>query len=381
MIYLDYAATTPVSDTALEVYQKVAARYYGNASSMHDIGSDAEQVLEASRKTIAKIIGANPRHIYFTSGGSESNMLAIFSLVEGNKHRGNHLITTTAEHSSVRNVFRKLEQQGYDITWLPVDGYGMVDKSELVSAIREDTILASIQHANSEIGTIQPIGELAELLKSRGVLFHADCVQTFGKLAIDIQSWQADALSFSAHKIYGPKGVGAVWMNPKSGWKPFIPSVTHEGGFVQGTSNVPGIAAFSAAAKEIMEERQQMMSHFEELRKFLFDGLKQLEWSVEVEGHPDKRLPNIAGLRFPGIEGQFLMLECSQAGVGIATGSACQTNTSEPAISMVATGKTGQEALEFVRLSVGKMTTKDEIAQAISKIDGILHRHFAKVSL
>ena len=381
MIYLDYAATTPMSDTALQVYTQVSKQYFGNASSLHDTGSSASNILEASRRTIADILHADLRHIYFTSGGSESNFLAILSLIEGNKAHGKHLITTQIEHSSVRNVFKMLEADGYEVTWLPVDKSGIVDLDALKKSIRPDTILASIQHANSEVGTIQPISHIADILNNTATKLHVDCVQTFGKLPIDVQLFGADAITFSSHKVYGPKGVGGAWLHPKSNWRPVIPNIHHESGFVQGTSNVAGVAGFAAATKQLYHDRDTLMVHFNDIRSYTLTRLKELKYEVIQEGNLNSGMPNILGLRVPGIEGQFLMLECSQAGVAIATGSACTAGSEEPSATMMATGKSRQEAREFIRLSFGKMTSKEEIDQTINKIDVILARHFSKVKI
>ena len=381
MIYLDYAATTPISETALQVYNRVAREYFGNASSLHDEGSSAAQILQASRNTIAQIIHAEADHIYFTSGGSESNFLAIESLIKGQADKGKHLITTAVEHSSVANVFSKLQKEGFEVTRLPVDALGNIDINLLQKSIRKDTILASIQHANSEIGTIQDLFTIGSILHDAGVLFHSDCVQTFAKQPIDVQDLQIDALSFSSHKVYGPKGVGGVWMNPESDWLPFIPGVSHESGFVQGSSNTAGIAAFAAAAKELNARQEELDQHYKILRKRLIEGLALLEHDIFVQGNAHFVLPNIIGLRVPGIEGQYLMLEASQAGLAIATGSACSSGSQKPSRTMSAIYDSEQDAREFVRLSLGKMSVGEEIDKAIQKIDVILNRHFAKVKI
>ncbi len=381
MIYLDYAATTPMSETALQVYDRVAREYFANASSLHDAGSSAAQILQASRSTIGRILNADADHIYFTSGGSESNFLAIESLIKGSLDRGKHLITTAVEHSSIANVFTKLERQGFDVTRLPVDALGNIDTDLLRKSIREDTILASIQHANSEIGSLQDIFTIGSILRDAGVLFHSDCVQTFAKQPIDVQELQIDAISFSSHKVYGPKGVGGVWMNPESDWMPFIPGVSHESGFVQGTSNTAGVAAFAAAAKELSEQREELDRHYKLLRKRFIEGVALLEHDILIQGNAHFVLPNIIGLRVPGIEGQYLMLEASQSGLAIATGSACSSGSQEPSRTMSAIYENEQDAREFVRLSLGKMTTGEEIDKAIQKIDVILSRHFKKVKI
>ncbi|MBD3617210.1 MAG: IscS subfamily cysteine desulfurase [Gracilimonas sp.] len=378
MIYLDHAATTPISDGALEVYTKVAKQYYGNASSLHDEGSAAKQILEASAKTIASTLNARSRDIYFTSGATESNFLAIYSLLAAKK--GKHIITTPLEHSSVWNVFLKLQKEGYELTFLSVDEFGAVSPKELEQALRDDTVLASIQHVNSETGTIQDIAKLGGVLREHKVILHSDCVQSYGRIPVDVQRLNVDAISVSSHKIYGPKGVGAVWVNPEIDWKPMLPDPETPKKLKQGTSDVPSIAAFATAAKEITQRREEEQERIWNFRTKLVAEILKMDFEVEVEEHPDQKIPNILGLRFPGMEGQFLMLECNQAGLAISTGSACQVGSDQPNKTMMAIGKSEQEAREFVRLSFGKENNEKQISEIIEKMNSILQRHFDKVN-
>lgn len=244
MIYLDYAATTPMSAEALQTYTKAASQYFGNEQSLHDIGGTVSSLLQVCRKTFAEMIGGKEQGIFFTSGGSESNYLAIQSLL--NAQNKKHIITTPMEHASIRSYFQSLQSKGYTITEIPVDKNGLIRLIDLEEAITEDTVLASIQHGNSEIGTVQNIAEIGALLKKYNVLFHSDCVQTFGKLPIHVFEMGIDSLSVSAHKIYGPKGVGACYINPQVRWTQIFPGTSHEKGFRPGTVNVPGIAAFNS---------------------------------------------------------------------------------------------------------------------------------------
>ena len=377
MIYLDYAATTPMSDSALEVYLNVSRKYYGNPSSLHDTGSDAKQILEASRKAIAKILDAESDEIFFTGSGSEANQLAVKALLSVTAKKTGHLITTSVEHSSVRYFFNKLEKKGFDVTRLGVTGDGRIDMNELLKSIRPDTILASIQHVNSETGVIQDVEKIGKFLKEKGVLFHSDCVQSFCK--IDVQGDWFDALSISAHKVYGPKGTGAVYISKGLDWKPEIEGTTQEKGLRAGTQDIAGIAAFAAASKLTYEDRLKDSGKFKNMRRQLLKGVASKGWKVIDEGSEKHKVPNVLGLRFPGIEGQFLMLECSQAGVAISTGSACQVGTDKPNVTMLAMGKTEMEAREFVRLSLGKSLNDEQIVQIIEKIDAILRRHFSKI--
>ncbi|MGN8225393.1 IscS subfamily cysteine desulfurase [Gracilimonas sp. BCB1] len=380
MIYLDHAATTPVSDKALEVYVNVSKHYFGNASSMHDEGSSAKQILEASSKTLASTINARPKDVFFTSGASESSFLAIYSLLNSLGEKTGHLITTPIEHSSVRNLFLKLKQEGYEVSVVSVNKFGEVDFEKLQTLVREDTVLASIQHVNSEIGTIQDLKKIGAFLRKKGIMLHSDCVQSFGRLPVDVQKLNVDAISISSHKIYGPKGCGAVWMNPKVDWKPVFPDSDNQKKFKPGTSDVPSVAAFATAAKLITQQMNEEQHRIQKFREEMLSELMKLEFEVVAEGHPSQRVPNILGLRFPGMEGQFFMLECSQAGLAISTGSACQVGSEKPNKTMTAIGKEEQEAREFVRLSFGKENQIGQIPQIIEKMSGILKRHFDKVN-
>lgn len=379
MIYLDYAATTPMSDKALEVYTKVAKEYFGNASSLHDTGSSARQILDASALTIAKTLNAQAKDIWFTSGASESNFLAIQALLDGSQKPGKHIITTKIEHSSVIHVFEKLEEQGYEISWLPVDVFGKVKLDDLREIVRDDTVLVSVQHVNSEIGTIQDISEIGAFLNEQDILFHTDAVQSFGKIPVDAERLNVNALSISAHKIYGPKGVGAVWIKPGTEWAPFFANIDQKKKLKTGTDNVPAIAAFATAAKEAIADLESEYNRISSLTHEFRKKITGLDAECVIEGNESAGSPFIMGLRFPGMEGQFLMLECNQAGLAISTGSACQVGSDKPNRTMKAIGRSDEEAREFVRFSFGRDVKEGQLEEIIQKIDTILTRHFSKV--
>ena len=379
MIYLDYAATTPMSEHALKVYGNVATEYFGNASSLHDTGSSAKQILEASARTIAQTLNAEAKDLWFTSGASESNFLSLQALLDGTKKKGRHIITTEIEHSSVRDVFKKLATNGYEVSWLGVDETGRVQLNDLINLLRDETVLVSVQHVNSEIGTIQPVQEIGKILQEKGILFHSDAVQSYGKIPVDVQQLGVDALSISAHKIYGPKGVGAVWMNPLKEWKPFFEDASQKKKLKSGTDNVAGVAAFAAAAKEIIAGLDKEYDRISSFSSAFKNRLKTLNFECVTEGNEAFSSPYISGVRFPGIEGQFLMLECNQAGLAISTGSACQVGSDRPNRTMKAIGRTDEEAREFVRFSFGRFVKEDDLNEIIPKIDTILKRHFSKV--
>ncbi|WP_044894659.1 IscS subfamily cysteine desulfurase [Bacillus alveayuensis] len=377
MIYLDYAATTPMSDEALRVYNEIAKAYFGNTSSLHDIGSSAARLLDICRKELAKLIHADEKGIYFTSGGTESNVLAVRSLIQAHRHKGNHLITTAAEHASLHHLFQQLEAEGYCVTYLPIDSSGTISLKDLEEAITPQTILASIHHANSEIGTIQPIREIGQILRQHQVLFHSDCVQTFGKIHVDAEAMMIDSLSLSSHKIYGPKGIGAVYIHPSIKWKPCLPGTTHESGFRPGTVNVPGIASFVTAAQQICMNLCDENKRLTKLRKYFIRLIEKHQLPITIEGHREHVLPNIIGLSVHGVEGQYTMLECNRHGIAISTGSACQVGQQAPSRTMMAIGKSKEEAKQFVRISLGKWTTANDMKNLISVLENIC-RQFVK---
>lgn len=372
MIYLDYAATTPMSTEALDVYQQVAKHYFGNSSSLHDVGTASQHLLETCRLETAKLINGKKEGIYFTSGGSESNFLAIRTLLKGNERKGRHIITTSTEHSSVYHHFVGLEKEGYDVTFLDVDHHGIISLQQLEETIKAETCLVSIQHANSETGVVQPLEAIGKLLKERNVLFHSDCVQTFGKIPIDVESLHLSSLSVSSHKIYGPKGVGALYINPAVSWQPLYEGASHERGMRAGTVDVPGIAAFVSAAQLMHHAMNSNREKYEELRGYFLEKMKELTLPIIVEAEDAVCLPHILGLRLPGIEGQHVMLECNRKQIAISTGSACQVGAQSPSRTMIASGKTAEEAREFIRLSFGKDTTLAHMEAAVKALIEIL---------
>lgn len=374
LIYLDYAATTPMCKEALQTYQQANIEYFGNEQSLHDTGSLAGALLQTCRKKLATFLNGEEEGIFFTSGGSESNMLALHSLLLAHTQKGKHILTTKVEHASIRNYFRKLETQGFSITYIPVDSFGLIDMIALEKAIRNDTVLASIQHANSEIGTIQRLTEIGSLLKKHDILFHTDCVQTFGKIPIDVEKMNIDSLSISAHKLYGPKGVGACYMNPNVHWKPVWEGTSHEHGFRPGTVNVPGIASFLTAAEIMINKQKKEAKRMETLRQLFCEGLRNISHSLSIEGHPTFHLPNVVGITIEGIEGQYTMLECNRNGIAISTGSACHSHKQEPSQTMLAIGKSHEKAKQFVRFSFGAHTTEQHIQITLEVIEKMIHQ-------
>lgn len=374
MIYLDYAATTPMSDDALNIYTELSKTVFGNSSSLHDIGGKANDILQASRKTIASLIGGEENGIYFTSGGTEANILAVQSLLNGADQTKKHIITSRMEHASLHSYFQSLSERGYEISYVETNEYGHISLDSLKKLVRDDTVLVSIQHGNSELGHVQPIDAFGAFLLEKNILFHSDCVQTFGKINIDVKKANISAISLSAHKIYGPKGVGAVYINPSIYWKSVFLHATHENGFRPGTVNVPGIAAFAVAAHKSCSNIDTANEHFIKLRNIICSKLKPYNEYIKVinEQSPYEQLHNIIGLFTQGIEGQYIMLEANRYGYAISTGSACQVGMQAPSRAMTALGFNESEAKQYVRVSTGILTTSEEIESFCDKMINII---------
>ncbi|MBO0993968.1 IscS subfamily cysteine desulfurase [Bacillus sp. SD088] len=370
MKYFDYAATCPLDQEAAQLYIQSATEFFGNTSSLHDTGNQAQQLLETCRKEFAQMLGVQTNGIYFTSGGSEGNFLAIQTLLSSPLKKGKHIITSTAEHASIHSAMEKCKQEGYEVTALPYDQDGHIDLEKLKDAIREETVLITIQHGNAEIGTIQPIIEISKLCREKDILLHSDCVQTFGKLDMQEIAHSVDSLAISGHKFYGPKGVGAVYLSPHLHWEPFYPNTSHENGFRPGTVNVPGIAAMTLAAQRSIASLAEQQEHFIKLHDIFLNTIKDKATQIKV--YPSD-LPAIVGLRIKGIEGQLVMLECNRNGYAISTGSACQVGSQAPAKTMTALGVTGKQAKEFIRVSFGKNTKLEDVQTLGKTLIKILH--------
>ncbi|MBD8004310.1 IscS subfamily cysteine desulfurase [Bacillus norwichensis] len=360
MKYFDYAASCPLDQEAAEVYIKAASTYYGNSSSLHDIGDQANELLEYSRAQFARFFGVSKDGVFFTSGGSEGNFLSIQTLLTSKEKKGRHIITGMAEHSSVLNSLEKLRQAEWDITMLPLASDGRIDVDAFLDAVREDTVLVSIQHANPEIGTLHPIEEIGQMCRENGILFHSDCVQSFGKMDLSTIAHSVDALTISSHKFYGPKGVGAVYLNPALRWDPYVPGTTHEGGFRPGTVNVPGIAAMAAAAEKAVSRLDVFSEHYKVLRK---EFIKSLDSILKKCTIYEADLPSTIGMRVAGLEGQLIMNEANLRGFAISTGSACQVSMQTPSKTMVALGVEGKAAKEFIRITLGRETEVEDVRQ------------------
>lgn len=370
MKYFDYAATCPLDPEAASAFVKASTEYYGNSQSLHDIGSRASTLLEGCREEIARLLGVKKEGVYFTSGGSEGNFLAIQSLLSQSSKKGKHIITNIAEHSSIHSSLKMLK--GYEITELPLMDNGMIDVQEFQSAIRGDTVLACIQHVNSEIGTIQPLNEIGAVCKENGILLHSDCVQSFGKLDVKTISPFVDSLAISGHKIYGPKGIGALYVSPSIPFNSYYPNTSHERGMRPGTVNIPAIVSMVTAASKHIGKLTHHHDHMKSLRKEFLSHLMDVRDELIIHGNVDDQLPSILGLRIKGLEGQWVMLEANRKGYAISTGSACQVGRTTPSKTMLALGIDDKSAKEFIRISFGVHTTEADVQGLAQTIIAII---------
>ncbi|KZE67414.1 hypothetical protein AWM68_19415 [Fictibacillus phosphorivorans] len=378
MIYLDYAATTPISETALEAFIHTSKVYFHNTESLHDGGLNAKDLLEHARISLATLLGREGEGIYFTGGGSDGNFLAITSLAFGAQKKGRHIITSNIEHPSVEYVLTYLEKNGFEVSRIPVNHNGKISLEQLQTVIRKDTILATIQHVNSETGMIQDIKQIGNFLADKEILFHSDCVQSFGKYSVDhFSSASIDSFTVSAHKIHGPKGTGAVYISPSVYIKPLLSDVTHERGFRPGTVDLPSIVAFVTAADEHIRKQSVHFQHAEDMRKqFLSLILKNK--AIIFEGKTDCS-PFIFPIRIIGLEGQIVMQELTRKKIAVSTGSACKNGQQEPSRALLAIGRTGSEAHGLVRISISHLTTNEDIARLGKALNEITNK-FKSVS-
>ena len=371
-VYLDNAATTPVRKEVLAAMKPYFSEKFGNASSLHSFGQDAKIALENARCTVASVIGAKSNEITFTSGGTESNNLAIKGVALANKEKGRHIITSSIEHPSITYACRWLESEGFDVTYLPVDEYGRVRVSDLEKAIRKDTILVSIMFANNEIGTIEPVREIGKVCRNKGIIFHTDAVQAVGKVPIDVNDLCMDMLSISSHKINGPKGVGALYVRSGTIIEPIAHGGGQENGKRSGTENIVGIVGFSKAM-ELARKDLPKMKEMVRLRDQLIKGCLKVRDS-RLNGHPKERLSNNANITFKFIEGEALVLMLDSLGVAASTGSACSSKKLEPSHVLLAIGLRHEEAHGSLRLTLGKETKASDIQYVLKVLPGVVER-------
>ena len=372
-IYLDHAATTPVRREALEAMLPYFAEVYGNASSIHTEGRKARRAVEKARQQVAAAIGAEPREVYFTAGGSESDNWAIRGAAQPLWEQGKrHLITSRVEHPALLRTCENIERLGWQVTYLPVDAFGRVCPEDVRQAIRPDTALISVMAANNEVGTLQPVREIGRIAHESGILFHTDAVQAVGSIPVDVNDWNADLLSLSGHKFYGPKGVGALYVRRGVRMEPLIFGGEQEKGLRAGTENLPGIVGMGAALELAEKERPEEAARLTHLRQMLLEGLTAALPDCQLNGHPEHRLPGNLNLRFPLVEGESLLMRLDLAGIAASAGSACSSGSMEVSHVLTAMGLSEDEARGSLRLSLGRENTEEDVARVVEILPAIV---------
>ena len=373
-VYADHAATTAVTDTALAAMLPHFTRDYGNPSSLYRFAQEGKTHLEEARAQVAACLNAKPEEVYFTSGGTEADNWALRGVAELMALKGKktgHIITTAIEHHAILHTAQWLEKQGYEVTYLPVDGDGLVDPANLEQAIRPDTILISVMAANNEIGTIQPIAEIGAIARAHKVLFHTDAVQAVGHIPVDVEAWNVDLLSLSGHKFGGPKGIGALYMKKPLRLPALIQGGGQEKGRRSGTENVPGAVGMAAALKEAVDHLAQESARLSALRDKLIAGLSALPYT-RLTGHPVKRLPGTASFVFEGVEGEALLLHLDAKGICASSGSACSSASLDPSHVLLSIGLPHAIAHGSLRLSLGAENTEEDVDYILKEVPAVV---------
>lgn len=382
MAYLDYNATTPLAPCALAAMLPVLQQEYGNPSSIHATGRRARAVLDDSRDTMAAILGVRPHELIFTSGGTESDNLAILGLARNLRSHGRHIVTSATEHHAVIHAFEFLaNHEGFDLTILPVQPDGLLDPDRLAACLRKDTVLVSIMSANNETGVIQPIEKLSEICRTHKVAFHSDMVQTFGKQPVKPKDLGVTALSIASHKFYGPKGAGLLYLEAGQSIQPLHLGGSHENQRRPGTEDIASVAGMAAAATWVQDEMASEQVRLQELREQLWTGIRQVFPTAIRNGHPDQTLANTLNVSFPGADGEMLLIGLDLEGIAVSSGSACMVGSVQPSHVLMAMGVDPTLAKSTVRFSLGKPTTSDEIVSTIHALTRVIKRQFPQPQL
>lgn len=370
MIYLDNAASTVIHNEVFQEMIPFLKEQYGNPSSIHHSGRIASRAIQKARKQIANLISANPEEILFTSGGTESNNIALFGITHTNK--GKHIITSSIEHDAVLEPCKKLEKEGFDVTYLPVTRDGLINPEDVKKSITKNTCLVSIMFANNEVGTVQPIAEIAKLCSEKRIFFHTDAIQAIGKLEINVKELRLDMLSISSHKINGPKGVGALYIKSGTEIEPYIFGGGQENGLRSGTENVASVVGFGKACELAKENLRKNILHFKNLRDVLVSKVMKEIPYVSINGHPEKRIPNNAHFTFLGVNGEDLIIKLDEEGIAASTGSACSVRTQKESHVLRAMGFLHEQIAGSLRLTVGSMNTISEIENTITVLKRVV---------
>jgi cysteine desulfurase len=373
-VYLDHAATTPPLGEVTEAMRPYLADKFGNPSALYAIGRESREAIEGARKKVASLIGASADEVYFTSGGSESDNMALNGTLLANEDKGDHIVTTQIEHHAVLATAEFLADHGFQATFVGVDSKALVDPGEIKKAIRPGTVLVSVMHANNEVGTIEPIREISEVCREAGVCLHTDAVQTVGNLPVNVDDLGVDLLSISGHKLYGPKGLGAIYIRRGTRISRFIHGGEQERGMRAGTENIAGIVGLGVAAEVASKEMSAKVERISTLRDRLIEGLRSSTKDIYLNGHPQNRLPNNAHFCVRFIEGEAVCLQLDTFGIFASTGSACSSEALEPSHVLLAMGVPARDAQGSVRFSLGRDTTEEDIDYVIEKFPGVVGR-------
>lgn len=373
-VYLDHSATTPVKPEVVEAMLPYFTEIYGNASSVHAFGREARKAVMEARATIANFINTTPEELYFTAGGTESDNWALRGVAFANKQKGNHIITTTIEHHAILHVCQILEKEGFEVTYLNVDADGLISLDALEAAIRPTTILISVMAVNNEIGTVQPIEEIGKIAKAHGVLFHTDAVQALGKIELDVEKHNIDLMSFSAHKLYGPKGIGALYIRKGIRIQNLMDGGAQERKRRPGTENVPGIIGFGKAVELSAANFEENNTKLTNLRDKMIADIEAAIPYIRLNGHRTKRHPGNVNFCFEFIEGESLLLSLDLVGIAGSSGSACTSGSLDPSHVLMAIGLTHEIAHGSLRLSLGESTTEDDVNYTVEQLKPIVER-------
>ncbi|OZM58007.1 cysteine desulfurase NifS [Lottiidibacillus patelloidae] len=374
-IYVDHAATSPTHPLVIEKMIPYMNQAFGNPSSIHHFGRETRRVVDEARSYIAKSINAHPHDITFTSGGTEGDNLAIIGAAKSNSHKGKHIVTTEIEHHAVLNSCKHLESLGFSVTYLPVDETGRVSVTDLEHALTDETILVSIMYANNEVGTVQPIKEIGQLLKEHDILFHTDAVQAYGMIAIDVEDLQVDLLSISGHKINGPKGIGFLYSRPRVSFTPHFFGGEQERKRRAGTEDVPAIAGLKEAVKLISENKEEKVRTYKQYRDMMIAIFDREEIEYHINGHQEYSLPNIINVSFPGTTAESLLMNFDLAGIAASSGSACTAGALKPSHVLTAMyGENDERVMAAIRFSFGLGNTEKQIATVATKVAQIVKR-------
>ena len=374
-IYFDHNATTPVDSAAIEAVTRVLRDSFGNASSVHYFGQQAKAVIDDARSAVAGLIGGEPSEVVFTSGGTEADNFALRGVAEAMEPTGRkHLISTTIEHEAILTTLKALGRRGWKVTLLPVDATGIVAPDALRAAIGDDTALVSVMHANNEIGTVQPVAELARIAREHGAVFHTDAVQSAGKIPVDARRLGADLLSISAHKLYGPKGIGALWIRRGTRVASILTGGKHERNRRAGTENVPAIAGFGVAAQRAMKKLADESRRLAAMRDRLETSVLATVRGTAINGAREPRVPNTTNISFENIEAESLLIALDLEGIAVSTGSACSSGTLEPSHVLKAMGLPTHRTQNSIRISLGSGNTDAEVDQFLAKLPAVVEK-------